>query len=106
MEDEEAVPLPDLPRVHSSTEKKKNTNVFLLGVSFMLIFTAFQTTGMSVKNVIDSVSKETNGTYDGNAYYSSSIIYAVFSVSNWIAPSVVAAIGLKLSLFAGAITYW
>ncbi|XP_005100171.2 UNC93-like protein MFSD11 [Aplysia californica] len=79
-------------------------NIVILGVSFMLIFTAFQTCSMVEKTVLDSVEKN-NGTA-GNAYTSLGILYAVFSVSNWAAPSFVAFTGPKIAMFIGSLMYF
>jgi len=38
-------------------------------------------------------------------YFSLSLIYVVFSVSNWVAPSIVVLIGAKLSMFFGSLLY-
>jgi len=43
--------------------------------------------------------------FTGNGYISLSIIYGVFSLSNWIAPSIVAVLKEKKSMLAGAVLY-
>ncbi|KAK6187596.1 hypothetical protein SNE40_005589 [Patella caerulea] len=81
-------------------------NIIVLGVSFMLIFTAFQTCSMIEKTVLDSVKADVNGTNPGDGYTSLCIIYAVFSASNWAAPSVVNFAGPKISMIVGGIMYF
>ena len=78
--------------------------VILLGFSFFLIFTSFQTGSMIQQTVVRSIAKEYGIQWNG--YISLCVIYAVFSLSNWIAPSTVSLIGVKASMIAGATTYW
>ncbi|XP_071961166.1 UNC93-like protein MFSD11 [Antedon mediterranea] len=84
-------------------------NVIILGLAFMFLFTAFQTSSMIEETVINSVDAETlNKTghhFKATGYYSLSIIYATFAAANWIAPSVVAMIGPRFSMFSGGIIY-
>jgi len=80
-------------------------NILVLGFSFMLIFTAFQTCQMVEKTVLDSEAKNHNGTEVGSAYTSLGILYASFSISNWAAPPVVAFIGPKMAMFVGSLLY-
>uniref|UniRef100_UPI00358F03EB UNC93-like protein MFSD11 n=1 Tax=Myxine glutinosa TaxID=7769 RepID=UPI00358F03EB len=82
-------------------DRKRFLNVLVLGVSFMLVFTAFQTCG----NVEETVLSSLNETSNESGYLSLSIIYGVFSVSNIIAPSVVAMFGPKLSMIFGGVVY-
>ncbi|XP_071106126.1 UNC93-like protein MFSD11 [Haliotis cracherodii] len=84
-------------------------NIIILGLAFMFIFTAFQTCSMVEKTVLDSVGKsnnDTNNTFSGNGYTSLGIIYGVFSLSNWAAPSFVSYVGPKLSMIIGALLYF
>ncbi|KAL5019175.1 hypothetical protein ScPMuIL_004897 [Solemya velum] len=80
-------------------------NIIIVGMSFLLLFTAFQTGSMAQKSVLDSVKKESNGTFTGDGYISLSIIYVVFSFSNWIVPSIIVLIGAKFSMFFGSLMY-
>jgi len=41
----------------------------------------------------------------GNGYFSLCIIYAVSAFANWLAPSIVALLGVKRSLISGAVPY-
>ncbi|KAL3875933.1 hypothetical protein ACJMK2_033837 [Sinanodonta woodiana] len=81
-------------------------NIIVLGFAFMLIFTAFQTGSMAEKSVLDSAQHDSNGTFKGDGYISLSIIYIVFSVSNFGAPSCVALIGPKFSMLVGSVMYF
>nr|XP_023023636.1 UNC93-like protein MFSD11 [Leptinotarsa decemlineata] len=83
---------------------KSFVNVLLLGLSFMLIFTAFQTMGNIEKTILSSITSE-DPTFTGNAYYSLAIIYVVFSIFNWAAPSVISVIGPKFSMVLGGCAY-
>ncbi|XP_033121361.1 UNC93-like protein MFSD11 [Anneissia japonica] len=84
-------------------------NVVVLGLAFMFLFTAFQTSSMIEQTIINSFDNETyhktGHHFKGSGYYSLSIIYAIFAAANWIAPSVVALIGPRLSMFSGGIVY-
>ena len=74
----------------------------------MLLFTAFQTASMSAKYVTTSIKKDlketTNLTEEeiestiGDGYISNSVLYAVFSLANFIAPSIVKIFGHKASM--------
>lgn len=79
-------------------------SIILLGISFLFVFTSFQTGTMIQKIVTKSITQEYGFEWDG--YASLCIIYAVFSISNWIAPSTVAFFGAKWSMIIGASTYW
>lgn len=116
MTDEEDSDAPLIFRGRTAGESRERTrccgfmdvklyNIVLLGLSFMLLFTAFQTCSMVETIVLESAAKDSNGTFDGKGYTSLAIIYAVFAPSNWIAPSVVAAFTAKWSLIAGASLY-
>ncbi|KAG5888104.1 hypothetical protein JTB14_021901 [Gonioctena quinquepunctata] len=83
---------------------KSLVNVMLLGLSFMLIFTAFQTMGNIEKAILTSIAEE-DDTFHGKAYYSLAIIYVVFSLFNWTAPSVISIIGPKFSMVLGGVAY-
>ncbi|XP_054713785.1 LOW QUALITY PROTEIN: UNC93-like protein MFSD11 [Uloborus diversus] len=88
----------------AKTFDKMFLNVLLLGFAFMLVFTAFQTCGMIQKTVITSMKKSYEN-YDGDGYISLAVVYAVFSVSNWIAPSIICKLGPKVSMILGGLTY-
>ncbi|XP_072207682.1 UNC93-like protein MFSD11 isoform X1 [Excalfactoria chinensis] len=83
-------------------DSKKLFNVLILGISFMFIFTAFQTCG----NIAQTVITNLNSTdFHGSGYTSMSVIYGVFSASNLISPSVVALVGPQISMFISGIFY-
>ncbi|XP_007237381.1 UNC93-like protein MFSD11 [Astyanax mexicanus] len=82
--------------------RKTLINIFILGIGFMLMFTAFQTCGNIEQTVIKSFN---SSEFHGSGYNSMAIIYGVFSASNLIAPSVVAVIGPQLSLFFSGLVY-
>ncbi|XP_054026930.1 UNC93-like protein MFSD11 [Dryobates pubescens] len=85
-----------------SPASKKLFNIIILGLSFMFIFTAFQTCG----NVAQTVITNLNSTdFHGSGYTSMSIIYGVFSASNLISPSVVAIVGPQLSMVVSGVFY-
>lgn len=81
---------------------RRTFNVAILGVGFLFIFTAFTTCGNVEQTVLKSLRNET---FTGSGYYSLGIIYGIFSFSNLLAPTVVAVIGAKLSMFASGLFY-
>lgn len=52
---------------------------------------------------MDSINKELQ--VDWNGFYSLCILYAVFSVTNFLAPSVLLHLGARISLFLSACSY-
>jgi MFS family permease len=88
---------------------RKNVNVFLLGLAFMLMFTAFQTMGNIETTILNSARDPNSSGYvprfHGTGYTSLAILYGVFSASNWLAPSVVTVLGPRLTMAVGGITY-
>lgn len=89
--------------------RQKVLNVGLLGLAFMLVFTAFQTMGNVQTTILKSASNKTSDGYvegfTGDGYTSLAIIYSVFSFANWLAPSAVALIGQRFTLVGGGICY-
>ncbi|NXF07406.1 MFS11 protein, partial [Smithornis capensis] len=85
-----------------SSDGKNLFNIIILGVSFMFIFTAFQTCGNIAQTVITNLN---NTDFHGSGYTSMSIIYGVFSASNLISPSVVAIVGPQFSMVVSGIFY-
>ncbi|XP_043946426.1 UNC93-like protein MFSD11 [Protopterus annectens] len=85
-----------------SPEWKKLLNIIVLGFGFMFMFTAFQTCGNIEQTVILSLNSTE---FHGSGYTSLAIIYGVFSASNIFAPSVVAVLGARLSLFISGLFY-
>ncbi|XP_038559581.1 UNC93-like protein MFSD11 [Micropterus salmoides] len=77
-------------------------NVVVLGVGFLFIFTAFTTCGNIEQTVVKSLQ---NYTLTGSGYHSLGIIYGVFSFSNLLAPTVVAVIGPKMTMFFSGLLY-
>ncbi|XP_029914833.1 UNC93-like protein MFSD11 [Myripristis murdjan] len=81
---------------------RRTFNVVILGVGFLLIFTAFTTCGNIEQTVVKSLE---NDTFTGSGYHSLGIIYGVFSFSNLLSPTVVAVIGPKITMFLSGILY-
>lgn len=82
----------------------KFVNVLILGFGFMFLFTAFQTMSTIEKTVLDSISAD-DPTFTGDGYVSLAIIYAVFALSNWIAPPVISLVGPRSAMLGGAVAY-
>ncbi|XP_070779301.1 UNC93-like protein MFSD11 [Enoplosus armatus] len=81
---------------------RRTFNVVILGVGFLFIFTAFTTCGNIEQTVVKSLE---NDTFTGSGYHSLGIIYGVFSFSNLLAPTVVAVIGPKMTMFLSGLLY-
>uniref|UniRef100_A0A0N5B673 UNC93-like protein MFSD11 n=1 Tax=Strongyloides papillosus TaxID=174720 RepID=A0A0N5B673_STREA len=79
-------------------------NVIQLGIGFFLIFFAFNSQGFIEESVINSFADK--GKISKHAGYTSlAIIYAVFTLANFLAAPIVRFLGPKLSMFLAAITY-
>lgn len=81
---------------------RRTFNVVILGLGFLFIFTAFTTCGNVEQTVVKSLK---NDTFSGSGYHSLGIIYGVFSFSNLLAPTVVAVIGPKITMFLSGLLY-
>ncbi|PAA66281.1 hypothetical protein BOX15_Mlig022469g1, partial [Macrostomum lignano] len=79
--------------------------IVILSLSFMLVFTAFQTTGMLEESVLEAAQRETGQDFTGYGYRSLSFIYLVFAVLNWISPIIVTVFGAKVSMTVSALVY-
>ncbi|XP_050420517.1 UNC93-like protein MFSD11 [Adelges cooleyi] len=79
-------------------------NVSLLGLSFMFVFTAFQTMGNIEKTVLKSIQNDFPS-FTGDGYTSLAIIYGFFALCNWISPSIISFAGSRMSMFVGACCY-
>ena len=95
--------------VGASVRTTRNINVFLLGLAFMLMFTAFQTMGNVQTTILNSARNNQSDGYvegfDGTGQTSLAIIYVFFAASNWIAPSVVAVLGPRITMGVGGLAY-
>uniref|UniRef100_A0A8C2X545 UNC93-like protein MFSD11 n=1 Tax=Cyclopterus lumpus TaxID=8103 RepID=A0A8C2X545_CYCLU len=80
----------------------RTCNVLILGVGFLFIFTAFTTCGNVAQTVVKSLQ---NDTFSGSGYHSLGIIYGVFSFANLLAPTVVAVVGPKITMFLSGLLY-
>lgn len=56
------------------------------------------------KNIMDSIHKD-DPSFDADAYTSLAIVYAVFALCNWFAPSIISVSGPRIAMIIGAITY-
>lgn len=81
---------------------RRTINVVILGLGFLFIFTAFTTCGNIEQTVVKNLK---NDTFSGSGYHSLGIIYGVFSFSNFLAPTVVAVISPKMTMFLSGILY-
>ncbi|KAI4822000.1 hypothetical protein KUCAC02_007568 [Chaenocephalus aceratus] len=79
---------------------RRTFNVVILGLGFLFIFTAFTTCGN-----VEVMKSLQNNTFTGSGYHSLGIIYGVFSFANLLAPTVVAVIGPKCTMFLSGLLY-
>ncbi|GLV35039.1 uncharacterized protein CBL_09520 [Carabus blaptoides fortunei] len=56
------------------------------------------------KTVIDSIRKD-DPTFNADGYISLAIVYAVFAITNWAAPSIIIITGPRVAMLIGAVTY-
>uniref|UniRef100_T2MJ12 UNC93-like protein MFSD11 n=1 Tax=Hydra vulgaris TaxID=6087 RepID=T2MJ12_HYDVU len=80
-------------------------NVVLNGVCFMLIFTAFNTSGNIQTAALNNVERHGEKIFTNTGYISLAIIYVVFSLANFIAPPFIQLFGPKFAMVSGALTY-
>ena len=59
---------------------------------------------LSQQTVLDSINAD-DPSFTGKGYTSLAVIYAVFAVCNWAAPSVISVIGPRAAICVGAVTY-
>ncbi|KAL4121270.1 hypothetical protein QTP88_013817 [Uroleucon formosanum] len=83
---------------------KRLYNISLLGLSFLFLFAAYQTIGNIEETLLKSVQND-YPSFTGDGYTSLSISYFVFSMANWISPSIVNYTGCKIAMIIGAICY-
>ncbi|CAD6190613.1 unnamed protein product [Caenorhabditis auriculariae] len=78
-----------------------------LGLAFAFIFSAFNSQGLIEISVLRGISKAApeSGITEKSGYYSLSIIYFVFTISNLFVPPIVQALGSKWSQVTGALCY-
>uniref|UniRef100_A0A183BSQ1 UNC93-like protein MFSD11 n=1 Tax=Globodera pallida TaxID=36090 RepID=A0A183BSQ1_GLOPA len=87
-----------------TTGLHRNTrNVLQLGIGFFFTFLAFHSQGFIEESVLDSFSPETVPKHAG--YTSLCIIYASFTVLNFVAPPIIKCLGTRTSLALAGFTY-
>uniref|UniRef100_A0A2H8TZK1 UNC93-like protein MFSD11 n=1 Tax=Melanaphis sacchari TaxID=742174 RepID=A0A2H8TZK1_9HEMI len=79
-------------------------NIILLGIGFMFVFTSYMTVSNIEKTVLKSIEKE-DPSFTGDGYTSQCIIYGVFALCNWLAPTIIGMIGSRKSIYLGSICY-
>uniref|UniRef100_A0A1I7ZBS2 UNC93-like protein MFSD11 n=1 Tax=Steinernema glaseri TaxID=37863 RepID=A0A1I7ZBS2_9BILA len=78
--------------------------ICLLGLGFMFIFSAFNSQGFIEIAVLRDKGHDA-GTSEKSGYYSLGIIYASFTVSNFLASPIVVSLGSKNAMILGAFCY-
>ncbi len=93
----------------ASERRRKDVNIVLMSVSYFLVFGAFFTMG-NIQTVIIENAKDRDATgyvpgFDGDGFISLSIVYAVSTVFDFLAPSIVAALGIRLAIMSAGLMY-
>ncbi|XP_025209183.1 UNC93-like protein MFSD11 isoform X2 [Melanaphis sacchari] len=70
----------------------------------MFVFTSYMTVSNIEKTVLKSIEKE-DPSFTGDGYTSQCIIYGVFALCNWLAPTIIGIIGSRKSIYLGSICY-
>jgi len=78
-------------------------NINVLGIGFMLVFSAFFTASFIEATVFKDYDR--HGINAKTGFYSLAIIYACLGMANWFSPAVVKKIGTKWSLILSSIPY-
>lgn len=78
-------------------------NIHILGIGFMLVFSAFITASFIESIVFKDFNK--NGIGGKTGFYSLAIIYTCLGLANWFSPAIVKRLGCKVSLFLSALPY-
>jgi len=81
----------------------KDYNVHILGLGFLLVFTAFNTASMIEAIVLKDFQR--NGIKSDTGFHCLAILYTCFAFTSWIAPAIVGMIGCKACLVASGLTY-
>merc|ERR1711994_633872 len=75
----------------------------------MFVFTGFNTMSGIQTLIFNSATKEQSGGlgpgFQGNGFIASAVIYGVFSIASWLAPSVVAWKGPRFAMFVAGLLY-
>ncbi|KAK6643080.1 hypothetical protein RUM43_004583 [Polyplax serrata] len=58
-----------------------------------------------LQETVLSIFRDKFDTFDGYGYISLAIIYSVFALCNWIAPSVISLTSAKIAMILGGIIY-
>lgn len=86
------------------TPTHNTINVTLLSIGFFFIFLAFFSQGLIEETVINTYAEKANLNKHAG-YISLAIIYAVFTVANFIAPPIVTTLTARWSMVVGALAY-
>ncbi|KAK9510127.1 hypothetical protein O3M35_004975 [Rhynocoris fuscipes] len=76
-------------------------NVVHLGLSFLVLFSADFTLTNMQKTINTSITED-KPDYHVDGYISMGLIYLIYGIFLWLAPSLVAAVGAKWSMFIGS----
>jgi len=83
--------------------KTKFLNILLLGLTFCLLFTGFNTMGQTQTLVYKYASDNSNFNVDG--LIANGIVYVLFAFNSWFSPSIVVVFGAQKSLIAASLLY-
>merc|ERR1712154_697038 len=83
--------------------KAKILNIILLGLTFCLLFTGFNTMSQTQKLVYSYASEQSSFNVDG--FTTSAMIYVLFAFNSWLSPSIVVVFGPRMSMLVAALLY-
>jgi len=87
-----------------SLSRLQNRNVFVLGLAFLLLYTAFQTMNGILQTVLDSYyTQHPDHGAEVNGLVSLGIFYGVCAISVWFAPWVITLMSPKAVMVMGAL---
>ncbi|KAL3071013.1 hypothetical protein niasHT_037172 [Heterodera trifolii] len=87
----------------SCTEQTRN--VLQLGIGFFFIFLALNSQGFIEEAVLDSFARKGIGVKFHDGYTSLAIIYASFTIHNFVAAPIIAWLGVRWALVFAGLTY-
>jgi len=80
-------------------------NICLNGICFCFIFAGYLTLSQTQALVYESHRNQTDPEFEVNGLITNGIVYGVFGLASWLAPSLVVAVGTRLSMILAAFTY-
>ncbi|XP_075214171.1 UNC93-like protein MFSD11 [Lycorma delicatula] len=84
--------------------QSRSFNTIYLGICFMVLFTSFLTMENLQKTIMNSI-KDESPEFEGDGYFSLTLLYASFSGCLWLAPSVISIFGPAKTMLISTLGY-